>query len=110
MKIIRSTTLAAILGLGLATSAFAARAGTLSYDDLYAKAQSEITKQMRLPSWFTTGSLNAKGLLNDSKVAHEAGDKDKASKLAKKALRRARTAQHFAALERRQSRGGHAGA
>ncbi len=102
MKIILSTTLAAILGLGLATSAFAARAGTLSYEALYAKAQSEITKQMRLPSRFTTGFHNAKGLLNDSKAAHEAGDKDKARKLAKKALRRARTAQHFAALERRQ--------
>jgi hypothetical protein len=102
MKIILSTTLAAVLGLGLATSAFAARASTLSYQDLYATAQSEITQQMELPSRFTTGSLNAKGLLNDSKAAHEAGDKDKARKLAKKALRRARTAQHYAALERRQ--------
>jgi hypothetical protein len=102
MKIILSITLAALLGFGLATSAFAARAGTLSYEDLYANAQSEITQQMELPSRFTTGFLNAKGLLNDSKAAHEAGDKDKARTLAKKALRRARTAQHFAALERRQ--------
>ena len=102
MKIILSITLATILGLGLATSAFAAAAGTSSYEYLYATAQSEITQQMELPSRFTTGSLNAKGLLNDSKAAHEAGDKDKARKLAKKALRRARTAQHFAALERRR--------
>ena len=102
MKIILSITLATILGLGLATSAFAAAAGTSSYEYLYATAQSEITQQMELPSRFTTGSLNAKGLLNDSKAAHEAGDKDKARKLAKKALRRARTAQHYAALERRQ--------
>ena len=100
MKIILSITLAAILGLSLATSAFAARA---SYEDLYAKAQSEITKQMELPSRFTTGHLNAKGLLNDSKAAHEAGDEDKARKLAKKALRRARTAQNYAAEERRQA-------
>jgi hypothetical protein len=102
MKIILSITLATILGLGLATSAFAAAAGTSSYEYLYATAQSEITKQMELPSRFTTGSLNAKGFLNDSKAAYEAGDKDKARKLAKKALRRARTAQHFAALERRR--------
>ncbi len=102
MKIILSTTLAAILGLSVATSAFATAPPRLSYEDLFAKAQSEITKQMGLPSRFTTGFHNAKGLLNDSKAAHEAGDKDKARKLAKKALRRARTAQHFAAMERRQ--------
>ncbi len=41
MKIILSTTLAVTLGLGLATSAFAARAGTLSYEDLYAKEGAE---------------------------------------------------------------------
>ncbi len=103
MKIILSITLATILGLGLATSAFAAAAGTSSYYEyLYATAQSEITQQMELPARFTTGFHNAKGLLNDSKAAHEAGDKDKARKLAKKALRRARTAQHYAAMERRQ--------
>jgi hypothetical protein len=102
MKIILSITLAAILGLGLATSAFATTAPRLSYEDLFAKAQSEITKQMELPSRFTTGHHNAKGLLNDSKAAHEAGDEDKARKLAKKALRRAQTAQNYAAMERRQ--------
>ena len=97
MKIILSATLAAILGLGLATSAFAARAGTLPYEELYAKAQSEIVsaQQMGIPSRFTTA------LLNDSKVAYAAGDRDKARKLAKKALKRAQTAQHFAAQQRR---------
>ena len=96
MKIILSSTLALILGLGVATSASAA-AGTLSYEELFAKAHSEVTsaQQMGLPSRFTTR------LLNDSKVAYAAGDKDKARKLAKKALKRAQTAQHFAAQQRR---------
>ncbi len=97
MKIILSSTLAAILALGVTTSASAAAAGTLSYEDLFAKAQSEVmsAQQMGIPSRFATG------LLNDSKVAYAAGDKDKARKLAKKALKRAQTAQHFAAQQRR---------
>ena len=97
MKIILSSTLAAILALGVATSVYATAAGKLSYEDLFAKAQSEImsAQQMGIPSRFTAA------LLNDSKVAYAAGDKDKARKLAKKALKRAQTAQHFAAQQRR---------
>ncbi len=95
MKIILSSALAAILGLGAAMSAFSA--DKLSYEDLYAQAQREImiAQQMGRPSRYTTN------LLADSKVAHEAGDQDKAKKLAKKALRRAKQDQHFASQERR---------
>ncbi len=97
MKTILSFTLAVILGLGVATFASAAAAGTLSYEDLFAKAQIEIisAQQMGIPSRFATG------LLDDSKVAYAAGDRDKARALAKKALKRAQTAQHFAAQQRR---------
>ncbi len=98
MKIILSSTLAAILALGVATSVHATAAGKLSYEDLFAKAQSEVisAQQMGIPSRFTTG------LLNDSKVAYAAGDKDKARKLAKKALKRAQTARYFEFQQRRR--------
>lgn len=100
MKIILSATLAAILGLGVAASAFATAAPRLSYEDLFAMAHSEVTRaqQMGIPSRFTTA------LLNNSKVAYAAGDKDKARKLAKKALKRAKQDQHFASQRRRQEK------
>ncbi len=98
MKTVLSTMLALTFALGASTSVFATAAPRLTYEDLFAKAQSEVmsAQRMGIPSRFATG------LLNDSKVAHAAGDKDKARKLAKKALRRAQTAQHFAAQVRRQ--------